>query len=70
MTIIPIRRPPTWPLRLSNAELVDEFSRALDARGPGELPAALMLRIDILYDEISRREHIGTMSDDDWMEGA
>ena len=63
--IIPIRRSPTWPLRLSNAELGAEFERTYDERGPRE-PPALLRRLDILHDEIRRRERIGTWTDDDW----
>lgn len=61
--IIPIRRRPTWPLRLSNAELLAEFERILD--GP-EPQAALRRRLDVLGDEISRREQAETWTDDDW----
>ena len=61
-------RLPTWPLRLSNAELLAEFKRALDGRGPREPPKALLLRLDLLGDEISRRERTGTLTDDDWQE--
>jgi len=60
--IIPIRRPPTWPLRLSNAELLAEFERALDGR---RVPA-LNLRLELLDDEICRRAQTGTWTDDDW----
>ena len=67
--IIPIRRPPTWPLRLSNAQLLAEFELALDARGPQEPPGHFLLRLDLLHDEIRRRDRFGTLTDDDWQDG-
>ena len=66
--IIPIRRPPTWPLRLSNAQLLAEFELALDTRGLQEPPRALLLRLDLLHDEIRRRDQLGTLTDDDWQD--
>ena len=57
---------PTWVLKLTN----DELGGALDAAHEearkrwGE--ANIMRRLEVLGDEISRRENIGTWTEDDW----
>lgn len=65
MKIIPIRRP-TWMFRLSNAALLDELGRALDAREARADAPDLMYRLDLLAEEISRRENIGLLTEEDW----
>jgi hypothetical protein len=57
---------PTWMLSLSSAALLDELERALDARrARGDAPD-LMYRLDLLAEEISRRENIGPLTEEDW----
>jgi hypothetical protein len=53
---------PAWVLRLSNAELSDAFEAALDAH-------ALERRLDVLSDEIGRREREGSWTEKDWKRG-
>jgi hypothetical protein len=57
---------PTWMLSLSNAALLDEFDRALDARKSRRDAPDLMYRLDLLAEEISRREDIGLLTEEDW----
>jgi hypothetical protein len=56
---------PTWVLRFTNAELLEEFGNTYEQRKRGDEPG-LMRRLDVLYDEIQRRYATGTMTDDDW----
>ena len=57
---------PPWVCRLTNAELIDELGTADDARQHrGEAPD-LLRRMDVLADEIHRRELAGTLTDRDW----
>ena len=59
-------RQPTWALHLSNRELVDALGAALqqDWRNNPGLPH----RLDVIGDEISRRERAGQWTEADWME--
>ena len=61
--IIHIRRP-TWVWALSNAALLREFDVAWDVYGQ----TGNTIRLDIIGDEISRREWVGTLTDEDWKE--
>jgi hypothetical protein len=57
---------PVWVCRLTNAQLLDEFGTADDARQHrGDAPD-LIRRMDVLADEICRRERAGTFTEDDW----
>jgi hypothetical protein len=52
-----------WVRALSNAQLLDQFEIALDHyRADDERPP----RLELIHDEICRREADGTLSDDDW----
>jgi hypothetical protein len=57
---------PTWVLQLTNAELLDAFCKADDARETRDGALDLMRRMDVLHDEITRREFAGTFTEDDW----
>jgi hypothetical protein len=57
---------PTWVLQLTNAQLIDAFGTALDARETRDDAPDLIRRMDVLSDEISRRECDGTLTGDDW----
>ena len=53
-----------WVLRLSNAALIDEFDALLDIE-PRDTGAAL--RLEIIHEELYRRERAGDLTDDDWI---
>ena len=53
-----------WVLKLSNAALIDEFDALLDIE-PRDTGAAL--RLEIIHEELYRRERAGDMTDDDWI---
>jgi hypothetical protein len=58
---------PAWLSGLSNAALLIELETALDAReGRCDAPD-LMRRLDVLTDEISRRERSGLLTERDWL---
>jgi len=57
---------PTWVLRLTNAELSAEFYAARDVYSTGNL--GVIPRLDVLGDEISRRERTGQWTEVDWMD--
>jgi hypothetical protein len=57
---------PAWVLKLTNKELIEAFGAADDCReARGDAPD-LLRRMDVLHNEISRRERGGTLVDDDW----
>ena len=58
-------RAPVWIRALSNKDLVERFCAAEEARGPEENSNVHQL-LDLLGDEISRREQVGVLTDDDW----
>jgi hypothetical protein len=62
-----LRIRPAWVLKLTNAGLTDAFGSALDARETRNDAPDLMRRLDILYEEISRREWSGMLVEDDWI---
>jgi len=66
-TLIKFPRP-TWVYGLSNKDLLDRFGAAEDARGPEEDQNVHRL-LNLLADEISRREREGTLTDKDWLKG-
>ena len=51
-------------LKLSNAALIDEFDALLDIE-PRDTGAAL--RLEIIHEELYRRERAGDLTDDDWI---
>ena len=53
-----------WVLRLSNAALIDEFDALLDIE-PRDTGAAL--RLEIIHEELYRRERARDLTDDDWI---
>jgi hypothetical protein len=57
---------PAWVLQLTNAQLIDAFGEAYEARETRDDAPDLMRRLDVLHDEISRRYSAGMMTDDDW----
>jgi hypothetical protein len=59
---------PTWVLQLTNADLTDAFGTALDARETRNDAPDLMRRLDVLSEEISRRNWSGMLTDDDWVD--
>jgi hypothetical protein len=58
---------PAWLSGLSNAALLIEFETALDAREERCDAPDLMRRLDVLNDEISRRECSGLLTERDWL---
>jgi len=58
---------PTWVLQLTNADLLDAFGTAYDATATRVDDPNLIRRLDVLHDEISRRERTGMLTDDDWV---
>jgi hypothetical protein len=58
---------PTWVLQLTNAELIDTFGEAYEARETRMDAPDLIRRLDVLLAEISRREREGILIDDDWI---
>jgi hypothetical protein len=64
VTVVSLSRP--WMRHLSNAELLDAFEAALDAREARDDAPDLMVRLDLLHEEILRRERNGSLTDDDW----
>jgi hypothetical protein len=60
---------PAWLLGLSNAALIAAFGTTIDARDArGDAPD-LTHRLDLLHDEIARRERAGLLTDNDWSDG-
>jgi hypothetical protein len=57
---------PTWVLQLTNADLIDALGTALEARETRNDAPDLMRRLDILSEEISKRECSGMLTEDDW----
>jgi hypothetical protein len=55
-------------LQLTNADLTDAFGTALDARETRNDAPDLMRRLDVLSEEISRRNWSGMLTDDDWVD--
>ena len=53
-----------WVLKLSNAALIDEFDALLGIE-PRDAGAAL--RLEIIHEELYRRERAGDLTDDDWI---
>jgi len=53
-----------WVLKLSNAALIDEFDALLDIE-PRDTGAAL--RLEIIHEELYRRERARDLTDDDWI---
>jgi hypothetical protein len=63
-------RQPTWVYRLSNAALLDAFGATYEVReNQGDRPD-LMFRLDLLHNEIVRREGMGLLTDEDWKDKA
>jgi hypothetical protein len=58
---------PAWLSGLSNAALLIELETALDAREERCDAPDLMRRLDVLNDEISRRECNGLLTERDWL---
>jgi hypothetical protein len=54
---------PAWVLQLSNAELGDAFSSAFTASETRWGEANMMRRLEVLSNEIDRRELAGTWTD-------
>jgi hypothetical protein len=53
---------------LSNSKLIDAFSTTYDVRGQrGDAPD-VMNRLEVLHEEIIRREAAGLLTEDDWKE--
>jgi hypothetical protein len=64
-------RKPTWVLGLSNQVLGDKFEAAVAVWGAGQgQPDNLGRRLDVLAEEISRREREGLWTDEDWLDEA
>jgi len=59
---------PTWVMRLTNAELSAEFDAAYNVANMGNL--GVIPRLDVLNDEISRRERAGQWTEEDWINPA
>jgi hypothetical protein len=59
---------PAWVLQLTNADLIDAFGTALEARETRNDAPDLMRRLDILSEEISRRERSGMLTENDWID--
>jgi hypothetical protein len=57
---------PAWVLKLTNDELGDALDAAHKEAGKRWGEANIMRRLEVLGDEISRREAIGTWTEDDW----
>jgi hypothetical protein len=53
---------PTWVRVLSNAALLDAFDAAWDVYGR----SGDTVRLDLIHDEIIRREWAGTLTEEDW----
>ena len=53
-----------WVLKLSNAALIDEFDALLGIE-PRDAGAAL--RLEIIHEELYRRERARDLTDDDWI---
>ena len=61
-------RKPTWLLGLSNAELLAKLDASLEVYNDQGETRDLKHRLDLLCDEISRRERAGTLTEEDWKE--
>jgi hypothetical protein len=61
---------PAWVLQLTNADLIDALGTALEARETRNDAPDLMRRLDILSEEISRRESSGMLTENDWIDPA
>jgi hypothetical protein len=57
---------PAWVLQLTNDDLGDAFHIAYEEAGKRWGQPNMMRRLEVLGDEISRRENIGTWTQDDW----
>ena len=55
-----------WTAYLSNAELVDQFCEAVETYFARRGADDVVRRLDVLGNEISRREAAGLLTDDDW----
>jgi hypothetical protein len=56
----------TWMFRLSNAALLEEFEAACAVYNEQRDRPGVMLRLELLGDEIARWEEAGLLTDDDW----
>jgi hypothetical protein len=57
---------PAWVLKLTNDELSDAFDLAYAASETRWGEPNMMQRLDVLSNEIGRRELAGTWTEDDW----
>jgi hypothetical protein len=73
---------PAWVLKLGNGELGAMFEEAYEeagirwnelskaqkaSRGDNWIEPNIGRRLDVLYDEITKREHVGAWTEHDWM---
>jgi hypothetical protein len=57
---------PTWVLKLTNDELGGALDAAHQEAGKRWGQPNMMRRLEVLGDEISRRENLGTWTEEDW----